>query len=170
MPGERASAGSAPRRFRRFATRIALRVAYVTLALSWRVFHPITIGVRVIFIRDGRVLLVQHTYRGGWFLPGGGIKKHESLAAAARREALEEVGAQVAALSLLGLYANFSESKSDHVAVFASTDFQLTGEHDDEIAQIEWFSLDALPVDASPGTRERIADYLAGGAPFVGDW
>ena len=140
------------------------------MGLSWRVYHPITLGVRVIVVRDGCVLLVQHTYRDGWFLPGGGIKKNESLPAAARREAREEAGATLAALSLLGIYSNFSESKSDHVAVFTCTDFQFTGEHDAEIARVDWFPFDALPADASPDTRDRIAEYLAGGAPFAGDW
>lgn len=170
MPGDRAPAESTARRLRRLATRMALRVAYVGLGLSWRIYHPITLGVRVMLIRDGRVLLVQHTYRDGWFLPGGGIKKNETVAAAARREAHEEAGATLAELSLFGIYSNFSESKSDHVAVFTSTDFQFTGEHDDEIARIDWFPLDALPPDASPGTRDRIAEYLAGGAPLAGDW
>jgi 8-oxo-dGTP pyrophosphatase MutT (NUDIX family) len=170
MPGDHAPAESRARRLRRLATRVALRVAFVVLSLSSRVFHPITLGVRVMLIRDGRVLLVRHTYRAGWFLPGGGMKKNESVAGAARREAHEEAGATLATLDLFGIYSNFSESKSDHMAVFISTDFQLTGEHDDEIARIEWFPLDALPPDASPGTRDRIAEYLAGGAPFARDW
>ena len=170
MPGERVPAESTARHLRRRSSRAALRVAWVGLSLSWRVYHPITIGVRVMLIRDGRVLLVAHTYRDGWFLPGGGIKKNETVAAAARREAQEEAGATLGDLSLLGVYSNFSESKSDHVVVFTSTDFQVTGEHDAEIACVDWFPLGALPADASPGTRDRVADYVAGGAPFAGDW
>ncbi|WP_322796527.1 NUDIX domain-containing protein, partial [Tepidiforma sp.] len=63
--------------------------------LRWRLFHPVTIGARVVLAREGKVLLIRHTYRSGWFLPGGGVDKGETLEAAARWEALEEAGARL---------------------------------------------------------------------------
>ena len=64
----------------------------VTLAqLSVRsLWHPAAFGVRV-FVEDrgGRVVLIRHSYRSGWFLPGGGVNRREAPEAAAVREARE---------------------------------------------------------------------------------
>jgi 8-oxo-dGTP pyrophosphatase MutT (NUDIX family) len=150
--------------------RLALKGAYLGLRLSWRVYHPITLGVRVILTRDGEVLLVRHTYRPGWFLPGGGVHRRESLERAARREAREEAGATLGELRLLGVYSNFEDSKSDHVAVFGSTEVTLSGKHDDEIAELGWFPVDALPMEVSPGTYDRIAEWLLPGGLRSGKW
>ncbi len=155
MPGQ-----SLAKRGYRALHRLALKGAYAGVRASWRIFHPITLGVRVILVHDGQVLLVRHTYRPGWFFPGGGIKRRETLENAARREALEEAGATIRALHLLGIYSSFTESKSDHVAVYTSTDFEITGHHDDEIAAVQWFPVDALPNDFSPGSRRRLEEFL----------
>lgn len=155
---------------RRRASRVAYRVAWLGLRVQARVLQPITLGVRVLLIRDGEVLLVRHTYRPGWFLPGGGVKRGERLVEAARREAQEEAGASITTLTLVGLYTSFNEHKSDHVVLFAANAFQVTGEHDEEIAELQWFPLDALPAGVSPGTSERIAEFQSGKAPFLKDW
>jgi 8-oxo-dGTP diphosphatase len=49
------------------------------------------------FIRrdDGRVLLVQHTYRGPWGVPGGLLERGESAEQAALRETREETGLEI---------------------------------------------------------------------------
>lgn len=155
-------------RVSRALRRLALKVAYAGVRISWRIFHPITLGVRVILVHDEQVLLVKHTYRQGWFFPGGGIKRGETLEAAARREALEEAGATVRELGLLGLYSSFAESKSDHVAVYTSTAFEITAGHDDEIAAVQWFPVNALPSDLSPGSRRRLQEFLKSSRPPSG--
>lgn len=139
--------------------------------LRWRLFHPITLGARVILLREREVLLIRHTYRHGWYFPGGGVDKGESLAEAAAREAREETGVITRDVTLLGVYSNFREGKSDHVAIFYSTDFEMTGfEESNEIAERRWFSLDALPEGISPATRRRLEELAAGGPPRAGEW
>lgn len=44
---------------------------------------------------DGSVLLVRHSYRQRWGLPGGLLKKGEEVADGARREAMEEIGLDI---------------------------------------------------------------------------
>ncbi|MBK8988577.1 MAG: NUDIX domain-containing protein [Chloroflexi bacterium] len=113
-------------------------------------------------IQDDAVLLVWHTYRPGWFFPGGGLKRGESFADAARREAREEVGATLGELRFWGLYTYLSEYKSDHVVMFLCEDFQLNGQTDFEIAACQYFPLTALPPDVSEGMKRHIQEYLQG--------
>ncbi len=152
--------------------KVFRKAAWEGERLRWRVFHPITLGARVILIRDERVLLVEHTYQPGvWYLPGGGVDKGETLDEAARREALEEAGATVRDLELLGVYSSFGEAKSDHLAIFVSRDFeQEAPPANDEIARLEWFTLDALPEGLSPGTVRRFEELKAGGPPRAHAW
>lgn len=146
------------------------RLLYRANRWRWRLTRPLTVGVRVLMVRDGGVLLVRHTYQDHWYLPGGGVMRGETLEQAARREAREETGASLDDLSLFGVYTSFQESKSDHVAVFLCRGFSATGASDGEIAAVALFPLDALPADASPGTRRRIGEYLAGRSGCFGPW
>jgi ADP-ribose pyrophosphatase YjhB (NUDIX family) len=123
-------------------------------------------------VQDGRIVLVQHTCQRSWYLPGGGDKRGETLTQAIEREAVEEIDAQLGTLSLLGIYTNFYEHKSDHVAVFVCTDFAVSGREETggEIARIGVFALDRLPSDTFPGTRRRGEEYITGQGPYVGGW
>jgi ADP-ribose pyrophosphatase YjhB (NUDIX family) len=116
-------------------------------------------------------LLIRHTYRPGWYLPGGGVDKGESLEDAARREAEEEANASVGRLELLGVYTNFGEHKSDHVAIFHTRDFTI-GEFtpNNEIAEREWFEIGALPEGVSPATVRRLREITSDSGPIAGKW
>ena len=152
---------------RQFAFHYFLRPA---ARLYWRVTRPLTAGVRVI-VRDeeGRVLLVRHTYLAGWYLPGGGVDRSETMHEAVRRELQEETGLVLRGKArLVGLYANFREFKSDHVAVFAVESEACernAWQPDMEIAEWDFFALDSLPEDVSPGTRRRIGEFMEGREP-----
>ncbi|MEP7217096.1 MAG: NUDIX domain-containing protein [Anaerolineaceae bacterium] len=153
--------------------RWLLRLAYVLLSVRRMIVQPVTLGVRVLLVRDGEVLLVRHTYRKGWFLPGGGVKRRETLEEAARREAREEVGATIGAVHLMGAYSNFVEATSDHVVVFVSESFELHPNQSAEIAECRFFPLTSLPEGVSAGSLRRIEEYLrsaAPGAPASAGW
>jgi len=148
-----------------------MRLLYLAHRIYCFFFRPLTLGVRVMMIQNDQVLLVRHTYMEGWFMPGGGVKRGETLDHAARREAHEETGAALNNLRLVGAYTNFKEWKSDHNILFLSTDFTISGEHDLEIAEIRFFSLDALPADLLSGHRHRLEEYRAGMShPQFGKW
>ncbi|MBN1584201.1 MAG: NUDIX domain-containing protein [Anaerolineae bacterium] len=146
------------------------RIVHRLFRLWWRLTKPITVGVRVLLIRDAEILLVKHTYQEAWYMPGGGVKRFETLEQAIRREAAEEVGAELDGLELFGVYSNFGEGKSDHVIVFLCTAFTLSGRSDHEIACSGFFSVHDLPAGISTGTRRRIQEYLDGDAPCFGIW
>ena len=139
-----------------------MRLLYLAHRIYCFFFRPLTLGVRVMMIQNDQVLLVRHTYMEGWFMPGGGVKRGETLDHAARREAHEETGAALNNLRLVGAYTNFKEWRSDHNVLFLSTDFTITGEHDLEIAEMRFFSLEAMPDDLLPGHRRRLKEYRDG--------
>jgi 8-oxo-dGTP pyrophosphatase MutT (NUDIX family) len=136
------------------------RLLYWGDRLRYRMMRrPVTVGVRLLLLREGEILLVQHTYQRHWYLPGGKVERGETLEQAARREANEELGATLGALRLLGVYTNFYEGRSDHVVVFICDALTSTGETDREIERFAWFPLRQLPEGVSPGSRHRIAEY-----------
>lgn len=150
--------------------KAAYRFAYALMRTRWFFTRPVTLGVRLLLVRDGEVLLVRHTYQDAWFFPGGGVKRGEDLEEAARREAAEECGATLGALELFGVYTHFYSRKSDHITAFFTRDFSLTGKSDLEIERVAFFPLDALPVDLSPGCRRRVEEFQRGDFPTWGMW
>lgn len=148
-----------------------IRILYYGFRIYCFIFRPIRMGVRVMMIQDEKVWLVRQTYMRGWFMPGGGIKKMETLEEAARREAREETGAELGELILMGAYSNFTEWKSDHNIVFICKDFKFKNKTDAEIAELRAFSLNELPDDLWPGHRRRLQEYIEGIAqPQFGEW
>ena len=148
-----------------------MRLLFLGYRIYCFLFRPKLLGVRVMLIQNRQVLLVRQTYLPGWFMPGGGVKRGETLDEAIRREAREEVGAEMKDLKLIGAYTNFDGFKSDHNILFLCTDFTHSGQPDREIAEVRFFPLDALPKDIWPGLRQRLEEYRAGReiTPY-GEW
>jgi 8-oxo-dGTP pyrophosphatase MutT (NUDIX family) len=132
------------------------------LRLYWRVRRPLTAGTRVmVFDANNHVLLVRHTYMPGWFLPGGGVERGETMKEAAVRELYEEVGVTpTGELSLFALYANFREFKSDHVALYVVRSFEQVPQPNREIAESGFFAVDDLPETTTDATRARICEVI----------
>jgi len=148
-----------------------MRLLYLAYRVYCFFFRPIGIGVRIMLIHNGQVLLVRQTYVPGWYMPGGGAKRGETLDQAARREAREEVGAEMQELKLLGSYTHFGELKSDHNALFLCTDFTIGEKQDSEIAEARFFPLDDLPDELVEGHRKRLEEYRTRAEiPQFGEW
>ncbi|MCZ2122539.1 MAG: NUDIX domain-containing protein [Anaerolineales bacterium] len=148
-----------------------IHILYFCYRVFCFIFRPVRMGVRVMMIQDNHVTLVRQTYLRGWFMPGGGLKRGETLEQAARREAFEETGAELGELTLLGAYTNFAEWRTDHNLVFVCHDFKIIGKPDKEIAELKSFPLKALPPDLWPGHVRRLEEYQAGKAsPQFGEW
>lgn len=151
-----------------FFAHLAHRIYSLRLFLS----RPITLGVRVLLVHEEQILLVKHTYHEGWLLPGGGVKRGETLDSAAVREVREETGLKVTSLRLHGMYTNFHEYKSDHIAVFIGEGFDPSTLHRDpwEIQAAQFFPLNALPTDVRPGHLRRIEEMLKGVSASYAVW
>jgi ADP-ribose pyrophosphatase YjhB (NUDIX family) len=148
-----------------------LRLVYFVYRVYLFIFRPVTYGTRTLLVKDRRVLLVRHTYRSGWHLPGGGIKRGETVETAARREVREETGAEMGAVLLVGVFSNLESYASGHNLLFACTDFSVRGKPDGEIAEARFFSREELPADMFPGHRKKAEEFLSGGITSnVGIW
>lgn len=155
------------------ARRLALNAAHVGYDVLRATLQPISVGVRILLVKDDAVLLVYHSYLAYWHLPGGGLKRGETLAEAARREAYEETGAVVTGpLHLLGIYLGNTRGRSDQTAVFLCRDFALQAPTDRwEIEGRAFFAPDHLPPNLTRGYRRLIGRWWAGNESLeIGEW
>lgn len=156
-------------RFLDLAYNLALQVR----AVQRFIVRPNEIGVRVLLVKNDMVAVVRH--RGGrhpWGLPGGGIKMHESLPDAARREALEETGCSVRIERLHGVFYDYTLGFRNYTIVFVCAP---QGElqppiSDIEIATALYVPLRALPEHIDPGSRRRVEEYLRGESGLSREW
>ena len=113
-------------------------------------------------IKNQQIILVNHTYRAGWYLPGGGLKRRETFREGAHREAYEEAGATLGDLQFWGVYSNLTGDTSTHEVVMLCQEFNLNGKSDHEIAECRAFPLHKLPAGTVRGVHTCVQQYLAG--------
>jgi 8-oxo-dGTP pyrophosphatase MutT (NUDIX family) len=137
-----------------------------------RLSRGATLGVRGLVLNAaGEVLLVEHTYVHGWYLPGGGVERGETTEHAVVRELQEEAGVRVIGRpKLVAIHANHRVFRGDHVLLYRVDDWEPCAAADQgEIHAVGWFAPDALPEGVSGGTRRRIEEAL-GGAETSPHW
>ncbi|MES0880775.1 NUDIX domain-containing protein [Roseibium sp. SCP14] len=137
--------------------------------------NPYTLGVRVIVEDDQRqVLLVRHSYLPGWYLPGGGVERGETLDEAARREVCEEAGITAEQSPvLLNIYLNEEATGRDHVGLFHLAAWQKAENFlkpNPEIVEASFFALEELPQDLSAATGRRLREFRSNSFPAGGKW
>lgn len=148
--------------------RLGYRVAYVALRLASLVVHPRTRGVKCALVdEEGRAVFVRHTYgdRRAWELPGGGARRGEPPVEAARREAWEELGVDVAEWDELCVVTGEWYDKVEELTVFRATWPGGRIRRDPvEIATAEWFALSAPPAPLGPTTVAALRVVRSGRA------
>jgi ADP-ribose pyrophosphatase YjhB (NUDIX family) len=121
-------------------------------------------------VREGRVLLVRHTYgqkTGVWTLPGGYAVHQELLDQSAVRELREETGLDAEVVDLIAVLTVYNEQGAGVFAVFRMQ--APLGEpvpDGVEVAEARWFSLaelKAMPDDQLlPSIRNPVLAALEG--------
>jgi ADP-ribose pyrophosphatase YjhB (NUDIX family) len=130
----------------------------------WRMRRGLTLGAQgVVIDAEDHVLLVRHSYRPGWWFPGGGVEWGETLETALARELDEEVGVRLTGPPLLhGVFANFASFPGDHIAVFVVRQFERAEDYRrrGEIAEAAMFERRKVPELINPGTRARLDEIF----------
>lgn len=93
---------------------------------------------------DGELLLVRHTYRYGWGLPGGSLARGENPAGAIARELNEELGLDLLVVDEPHWFMNLHWRRVETLFVI-NVDGQVPSAVSPEIAEVRWFCLDELP-------------------------
>jgi 8-oxo-dGTP pyrophosphatase MutT (NUDIX family) len=118
---------------------------------------------------EKRILLVKREDFEVWCLPGGMTDPGESLAQTAIREAKEETGLDVTLERLVGVYTRVGGYGDLHGALFTST---ISGgeiqPQIEEVIDINWFALDALPDNIFWWHVPQIEDAIQGESGVAG--
>ena len=125
-------------------------------------------GVSAVVVGDdGRLLLGRRSDNGLWAVVSGILEPGEEPAPAAARETLEETGVQVDVVALTAVsvtepvhYPNGDVARYLDLCFWCRPTGGQARVGDDESLEVGWFSPDALPVDLTPTSRERIARTL----------
>lgn len=132
--------------YHRFALRAYRLLPSMQRRQVLRLLSPtFTVGALCLVERDdGRILLVHHSYRPGWGLPGGIVKRREQVDDAARREVREEVAIEV---DLIGRPFVVVEPMQQRVDIVFSARPGPAQNPDDariaspEIVEVRWFAI-----------------------------
>ena len=119
--------------------------------------------VDIIIRRANRIVLIERKNPPlGWALPGGFVDYGESLETAARREAAEETGLQLADLRQFRAYSDPARDPRRHNI---SMVFTAVGEGElvsgDDAARAAWFALNELPAPLCFDHDQILRDYRA---------
>lgn len=139
-------------------------VSKIALQPIYRQTRGLTLGTRTaVFDRENRVLLIRHSYGPGWFLPGGGVERGETIFGSAKREVREEAGIIAEEDPVLkGICLNDEQFPGDHVAILTLHKFtQAPWNPTLEISHAQFFQLDQLPEGTSGGTRRRLEEIIS---------
>ncbi|WP_249116673.1 NUDIX domain-containing protein [Ciceribacter sp. L1K23] len=148
--------------------RLMMRVLHTYFVMA----RGMTLGVRAAcFDTEGRVFLVRHSYLPGWYFPGGGVERRETVGEALTKEIREEGNLEATAPpELLGVYFNRHVSKRDHV-LFYRVNVRQTAPRlpDREIVECGFFDPANPPAGTTDATLRRLSE-LRGELPRAETW
>ncbi len=130
-------------------------------------FNPKPVAAAIPRTGSGEVVLLRRAFdpsAGLWTFPGGFVDLGESVEAAARREAREELAVD---LELTGLVGVYSRSDERVVLVVFSARIQDDPRETQEATEVRAFPPDALPWDelAFWSTEQALRDHLGVPSP-----
>lgn len=114
------------------------------------------VTVNAVVVKNNQILLGKRgTYKGKpmleagkWGLLGGYLGRDETLVQAVKREVMEESGWEIDDVQLLRINDNPNRPKEDRQnvdIVFIAKAVKQVGTSDEEVKELKWFDLEALP-------------------------
>jgi len=131
---------------------------------------PIDLGVLALVEQGGKVVVVRHSYKSGWMLPGGAVKRGEPPAEAIIRELKEEIGlTHWATPQLTGIYVRRRGFATNLIVLYRVREAVFVFKPGFEIKAVRLVDPGAPPDDASPATKRRFHELL-GESCVAPDW
>jgi 8-oxo-dGTP pyrophosphatase MutT (NUDIX family) len=132
---------------------------------------PVAFGASAIVEdKEGRVILVRHSYQPGWHLPGGGVNRGEPPAEAILRELREEIGlVKSDPPELAGIFTRRIGVVTNAIALYRVRNAEFDFKPNYEIREITCADPAAPPPNTARGTRRRLAEH-AGQAEVALYW
>jgi len=127
-------------------------------------YNPKPVAAAIPTTPDGRIILLRRGFEPGkdlWTFPGGFVDLGETVEQAARREAREEIEADVELTRLVGVYSREEERVVLIVFAASTTD---TPQTTDEAPEVNAFEPGEIPWDelAFWSTTNALRDFLSG--------
>ena len=124
------------------------------------------ISVRVVILNDtqDKILMVREASSQTYSLPGGWCDLYDSPSVAARNECLQEAGAIIKDLRLIGI-TDRTPLRSDvsipnYVISFSAKIDKLNEEHEWETDKVEWFGINNLPTLSRKSEKDEILRFV----------
>jgi ADP-ribose pyrophosphatase YjhB (NUDIX family) len=129
-------------------------------------YNPKPVAAAIPVTAAGEVVLLRRGFepgKGMWTFPGGFVDLGETVEEAARREAQEEIQADVELQRLVGVYSRAEERVV--LIVFAAT-IDDAPQTTPEATEVKAFAPEAIPWDelAFWSTTDALRSYLSGGS------
>ncbi len=131
---------------------------------------PLILTSAMVLILDkNRLLMQKRAGTGAWHVPGGFMEPGETLQDTARREAFEETGLELAALTLAGVYSgpdfHWFAPNGDEVynvtVAYLAREFSGTPQADgEEGTEVRFMALNELPENLGPPARPVLDDLF----------
>jgi 8-oxo-dGTP pyrophosphatase MutT (NUDIX family) len=151
-------------------TGLVERLGFIATISAKAILSPTATGTCALVERDGKVLLVRHSYATGWFLPGGGLKRGEPPALAILRELREEIGLSLSSVpEFFGVYVRGAGWATNLVVVYRVADAEFVFKPNLEVREVMFADPAAPPSGTSQGTLRRLDEWL-GKAPINPLW
>ena len=118
--------------------------------------------------QDGKILLVRHNLIKKWQIPGGVQEIGESVQQTVEREIKEELGLDLVAGSLIGVYSHPKwtielpdGSKIQQLTFFFSMEGEISAirMQASEIAAYQFFAPDEIPEDTFECCKQKVSDW-----------
>ena len=146
--------------------RFAENTLQVALAHARALLHPVDLGVAAFVEQANRVVLVRHSYKSGWMLPGGAVGRGEPPADAILRELQEEIGLTHSATpQVFGLYVRRMGLTTNLVALYRVREAVFVFKPSFEIRAIRLADPAAPPEGTSPATCRRFLELMGETTP-----
>ncbi len=152
---------------RRFLENVLLTAMSHVRAI---LLHPVDLGTAALVEQGGKIVLVRHSYKSGWMLPGGAVSRGEPPADAIIRELQEEIGlTHSAPPQLVGVFTRKRGFATNSVLLYRVREAVFVFKPSLEIRDIRLADPAAPPEGSSPAVCRRFLEMI-GEAPQSPYW